>query len=332
MFQNTICSIKPLDIEAMEKCQLRLDNLTKPLGSLHSFEKIARQMAGITGNHRPKILKKSMIIMKGITGDDPSESIAIRVFAQHVSAELILLDMEKEKITYGIQNSIEGPPMTKEQVQQAIEVGIKIAQKQVEKGCCIIGLGVLGTGVTISSIGIISCFSTKSIVDLVGMNTTLCQEVAKNRWDILETALSKKQPNGKDPLDVLRKIGNLELAGLVGVILGAAAGGSAVVLDGLGTSAAALLAVHIAPQVKDYLLASHFAMEPAHREVLQLISLPGYLHLGIQSEEGIGATLGMSLINASLHVINDMKTFGEAKVAVAQDGPGALKQCSDVKD
>ena len=295
MIERTISSIKHLDIEAMEKCQLRLDNLTKPLGSLHSFEKIACQMAGITGSHRPKALKKCLIIMK--TADNPcSVDTVIQVFAEHVSAEIVVVDMNNE-----INATITSREATKEEVERAIAIGIKIGQEQVKKGCRVIGLGLLGTRSILPSASIVAYFR-------------------------------EEQPTPNDSIEVLRTMGNMELAGLVGVILGAAFERAAIVLDGLGTSAAALLAVQMAPQVREYLVASHFAVEEAHRKALELLSLPGYLHLGIQSEEGIGAVLGMSLINASLHVINDMKTFGEAKVAVAQDGPGALKQCIDVTD
>jgi len=104
-----------------------------------------------------------------------------------------------------------------------------------------------------------------------------------------------------------------------------------VVLDGLATSAAALIAVKMAPLARQYLVASHFAVEPAHKVALDLIQIPGYLHLDMHLGEGIGGALGMSLINASLHVVNDMKTFGEAEVATAEDGPGTLKQ-SKAKD
>jgi nicotinate-nucleotide--dimethylbenzimidazole phosphoribosyltransferase len=138
-------------------------------------------------------------------------------------------------------------------------------------------------------------------------------------------------PQTEDPLVVLTRAGSMTIAGMVGVILGAASHGAAVVLDGLTTSAAALIAVKLAPQAKGYLIGSHFVLEPAQRAALDIIGVPAYLELGIQADVGIGAVLGMSLINASLHVLNDMKTFGEAQVAVAQDGPGTLRQSKDVK-
>jgi len=105
-----------------------------------------------------------------------------------------------------------------------------------------------------------------------------------------------------------------------------------VVLDGLGTTVAAMLAVKIAPGIKDYLIGSHYATAPEHKIALDMIGIPAYLYLDMNSDDGTGAAMGMSIIKASLHVLNDMKTFGEAEVAVAQDGPGALKQTKEVRD
>jgi len=361
MFANIISLIKPLDRDAMEKCQLRLDNLTKPLASLHSFEHIVRQIAGITGNHRPPMLKKSIIVIAGdhgmiaegvslnpqaVTAEMMAHSCqgssVINVFAEHIAAHLVLVDigmatdlpnfpqMHYEKIAYGTKNIVQEPAMTREQGLRAIGVGIKIAQAEVSKGCRILGLGAMGIGNTISSAGIIACYSEKKVAQLLGLGTGISQELLNQRIHVVESALFVNQPDSRDALDVLCKIGGLEIAGLVGVILGSAAGGAAVVLDGLATSAAALIAVKMAPQVKEYLVASHFAVEPAHKVALDLINVPGYLHLDMHLGEGAGGALGISLINASLHVINDMKTFGEAEVAVAEDGPGTLKQSKEI--
>lgn len=362
MFNHIISTIKPLHIEAMEKCQVRLDNLTKPLGSLHSFEHIAKQMAGITGNPRPNFLQKSIIVMAGdhgvmVEGISPYSFTTtakmvvnsclgvgeVNVFAQHVSANLILVDMgvgmnlpacpqlSNEKIEYGTKNITKEQAMTRDEVIRAITVGIKIAQGEIEKGSCILGIGAMGVGNTMASAGIIACYSGKKAKDLLGKGTGISEELLTKRMDVLEKVLLLHHPDPEDIIDVLSKIGGFEIAGLVGVIIGAAAGGAAVVLDGLATSAAALLAVQMAPWAKEYLIASHFAVEPAQEIALDLMGLPGYLHLGMHGGDGTGAALGISLINASLHVLNDMKTFGEAEVAVAQDGPGALKQRKDIR-
>jgi nicotinate-nucleotide--dimethylbenzimidazole phosphoribosyltransferase len=345
MIDKVISLIKPLNEAAMEQCQLRLDNLTKPLHSLYSFEHLARRIAGITGNPRPRNLQKSIILMasdQGVSvtagGGDSLETTAhrienfcqggavINVFAAHVSAPVILVDIgvavdlpsygqvRYEKIAYGTKNIAQQAAMTKQQVVQAINVGITIARQEVATGARLIGLGEMSVDSSLPSTAVIACYSSKPLGEL-----TDCAKV-------IATALAVNCPDKNDPLDVLRKVGGLDIAGLVGVILGAAALGSAVVLDGLITSAAALIAVKIAPAVQGYLIGSHYSVEPAHQEALAMLEIPAYLQLGMNLGEGTGAALGMSLITASLHVLNDMKTFSEAEVAVAQDGPGTLKQ------
>lgn len=292
--KNTIVSIKSLDEDAMGKCQLRLDNLTKPLASLHSFEHLARQMAGITRRPRPTFSKKSIITMSG-NAEDSENYAVLRAFAQHVAAKLVLVEVGSQaKNTVG--------SMTHEQVVEAIGGGIKIAREEIAKGAHILGLGATGSRCTISGTAIVDYYSSKKI-----------DELFKN-----------------DPLEVLRRVASYEVAGLVGVILGAASNGAAVVLDGLATSAAALIAVKLAPEAKNYLIASHFDIAPAHKTALDILGVPAYLHLDMGIGDGTGAALGISLLNASLHVLNDMKTFGEAKVAIAQDGPGAVRQSLDV--
>lgn len=349
MFKETIAAIGPLDTVAMERCQLRVDNLTKPLNSLYSFEHIACKLAGITRNPRPANLEKTIIIMaadNGAAAETGYESVttaqrvnsfcqgnaAINVFAEHVRARTVLVDIgvasdfpvfssiRHEKIAYGTNNSSQGPAMTREQAVRAIEAGIRLACEETAKGVQVIGLGEIGRAGIIPAIAVAACYSEQLLAGLSQQEAALIKKI-----------IEVNTPE-KNPLDVLAKVGSLTIAGLVGVILGAAAGRSAVVLDGLATSAAALIAVDLAPGVKDYLIGSHFAAEPAHQTALDIIGIPAYLKLDINLGEGTGAALGMSLINAALHMLNDMKTFGEAEVAVAQDGPGALKQTKDVRD
>lgn len=362
MIQEIISLIRPLDTAAMEKCQIRLDNLTKPLGSLHAFEHLVRQLSGITYNSRPRSLKKNIIIMAGDHGvavelpPSPAETTlhrvqkfsqgeaAVNIFAGHVTADVQLIDMgiaadtpllplvRNEKIAYGTNNITAGPAMTREQAIRAIEIGITIAGEAVKKGYSVLGLGEMGSGSTISSTAIIACYSQVPLNQLLEKDTASPADLIKQKIAVIEQAITMNSPEIHDPVDVLSKLGGFEIAGLVGVILGAASGGAALVLDGLVTSAAALLAVKLAPQVKEYLIGSHFPPVPAHKTALELIGVPAHLHLNISSGEGVGAALGMSLLNASLHVLNDMKTFGDAEVATAQDGPGALKQDKNIKE
>lgn len=362
MLSEIIAAIRPLDGESMAACQLRLDNLTKPLGSLHGLEHLAVRLAGITGRARPQDLKKTIILMAGDHGVAaegvsayPAEvtpqmvanfcrgGAAVNAFAAHAGAGLVLVDigvaadlpdlpgLRREKLSAGTANIARGPAMTRQEAVRAVELGIKIAGEELDRGANVIGLGEMGIANTTPSTAIIACYSVKPPAVLTGRGTGLSDAALAHKAAVIERALVVNRPDPADPLDVLAKVGGLEIAGLAGVILGAAAGRAAVVLDGVITSAAALIATRLAPQAADYLVGSHFSCEPAHKEALALIGVDAYLHLNMRLGEGTGAALGMSLLDAALHVLNDMKTFGEAAVAVAQDGPGALRQRSDIK-
>lgn len=337
MFKDIISAIKPPDAQAMERCQLRVDNLTKPLHSLHSFEHIACQLAGITGNPRPSRLEKSIILMAadcgaaaalGHSGPTAAQRMAalvkgqapIGVLAEHVRAELVVVDIGA-KIAYGTGDITQGPAMTRQQAVQAIEVGIKTARDQLAQGCQVIGIGEMGAGGLLPAMTAAACCGVQPFDGIT-------PELA----NLVQAAMTVNKPDTSDPLDILAKVGSLSLAGLTGVILGAAAGRAAVVLDGLATVSAALLATQITPAVKPYLLGSHAAAEPGYKEALSCLGLTAYLQLDMNLGEATGAALGLSLINAALYMLNDMKTFGEAEVAVAQDGPGALRQTKNVKD
>lgn len=282
MLEAVMSAIKPLNEAAMEKCQARLDNLTKPLGSLHAFEHLARKMSGITGNPRPGLLSPRIVL---VNGSHRTKGM-LDVFAGHVLAEI-----DEFEVGDGFYPDAMG-------LMQIVERGTEISLSATRAGSRVIGIGMVGT-------------LTPSIVSEI--QSWYCK-------------------GDEEPLDILTRMESPELAGMVGVILGAASGGAAVVLDDLSTSTAALVAVRMIPQVKEYLVGSHFAAERHHAEGLKLMNLPAYLYLGMNVGEGVGAALGISLIQASIHVLNDMKTFGEAEVHVAEDGPGALVQSPDVRD
>jgi len=136
----------------------------------------------------------------------------------------------------------------------------------------------------------------------------------------IERALSVNQPDRRDALDVLSKVGGLEIAGLVGVILGAAAHRIPVVMDGFISSAAALVAVGLAPEVKPYLIAAHQSVEIGHRVTLEHLGLHPLLDLNLRLGEGTGAALAFHLIEAAARILNEMATFAEAGVSEKTGG------------
>ena len=301
MFEQTLAAITHLDAAAMDKCQVRLDNLSKPLNSLLYFERLARQLAGITGNPRPpKGLTKSLLLFtaKPLSADLPativSGSAPINAFAAHVQAPVSVRSLADAPAAVG-----------RELCLYYLEQGIKAAQAQAAKGIAILGLDSLDQDSETAGAQLVAwCQGDTGAVD----------------------------PHTADPLLVLEKLANPALTAMTGALLGAAAAKTAVVLDGVAADAAAFLATRFAPQVKEYLIGSHLSTAPAHPDALKLIGMPVHLDLRLSVGQGVGAAMSMILINAALHVLNDMKTFGDAGVAVAQDGPGALKQRHDVRD
>ena len=306
MLEQILAAITHLDADSMDKCQVRLDNLSKPLNSLLYFERMARQLAGITGNPRPpKGLTKSLLLLTAqpLYADLPAAitegTAPINAFAAHVQAPVIVCSLTDAPSA-----------VRREQCLYYLEQGIQAALAQAAKGIAILGLDALDQN------------SLAAGAQLVAW----CQaspEAASNKLP---------DPHTADPLLVLERLADPALTAMTGALLGAAAAKTAVVLDGVAADAAAFLAARFAPQVKEYLIGSHLSTAPAHPDALKLIGMPVHLDLRLSVGQGVGAAMSMILINAALHVLNDMKTFGDAGVAVAQDGPGALKQRHDVRD
>lgn len=352
-----IASVGPLDAAALERCQTRLDNLTKPLGSLHHLEFLALKLAGVTGQHRPALQQKQSILVvaadhgiaeavceEGKTTAQRVEDACrlnspLRIFAAQNAAEVIVVNAglrEKNVHEQVLQASLalgtcdwrQGPALEQDMVLEALCLGISLAQAEADKGVRILGLGSIAHGGMLSALILLAIWG--GVPASLRQQAAVSEKMAK-RLSLVEEALALW--NGEtDAKAVLSRFGGLETAVLCGVILGGAARGMLLVLDGVETAAAALAAAQMQPLVKNYLVAPHVAAEPGFQELMFLLGLPSYLQLNLQQSEGIGAVLGMSLLRASLHMLNDMKTFGEAAVAVAQDGPGAERQSHAVRD
>ncbi len=342
--------IKPLDERAMGLAQKRLDSLTKPLGSLGVLEETAKKLAGITKDSQPKIGKKTIIVMAGDHGvveegvsAYPQEvtpqmvynflngGAGINVLARHVGADVKVVDIGiatplkatgliSRKIKMGTDNMAKGPAMSKNEAIAAIEVGIDVAEKEIGEGVTILGTGEMGIGNTTPSSAITAVFGNIPVEDVVGKGTGIDDEGLVLKVGVIEKAIRINKPNPADPIDVLSKVGGLEIAGLAGVILSAAANQTPVLIDGFISGAAALVASKIAPESVNYMIASHVSVEPGHKKVLELLGLKPMLFMNMRLGEGTGAALCMSLVEAATKIINEMATFESAGVSEAEDG------------
>lgn len=337
--------ITPLNAKAMEQARLRQDRLTKPAGSLGYLEELSIKISGIRGEITSGLEKKVVILCAadhGIVEEGvsayPQEvtaqmvlnfargNAAITVLARYLGAEVVVVDVGvKEdidhpavvtrKIRKGTANFAKGPAMSRKEAEKVVEIGIELAELEVEKGAGIIATGDMGIGNTTTSSAVISALTELPPRSVAGKGTGIDQEVFERKVKVIEKALALHRPSSNQPLDVLAKVGGLEIGALAGVMIGGAINRVPVVIDGLISSAAALLAYKLCPQVKDYLLPSHLSQEPGHRLVLSELGLEPFIHLDMRLGEGTGAVLSFSLIEASLKLLNEMATFEEAGVS-----------------
>ncbi|HHV19825.1 MAG TPA: nicotinate-nucleotide--dimethylbenzimidazole phosphoribosyltransferase, partial [Thermoanaerobacterales bacterium] len=252
---------------------------------------------------------------------------AMSVLTRHVNSKLYVVDVGvasdlpdvpniiKKKVAYGTKNMAEGPAMTLEQAVQAIEVGIEITEMAIKKGAGIIAIGEMGIGNTSPSTAIIATYSKLPVKDVVGRGTGVDNDRLRIKIAAIEKALEINMPDPSRPLEVLAKIGGLEIAGLTGVILACSANRIPVIIDGFISGAAAVIASEMAPLAKNYMLGSHLSEEPGHKVMLDFLDVKPMLIMNMRLGEGTGAALAMNLVDASLKILKEMATFSEAGVS-----------------
>lgn len=346
---DTISNIAAPDAEAMQRARERQDQLTKPQGSLGILEELSIRLAGIQGRAQPQISKKVIIVMAGDHGvvaegvsAFPQEvtpqmvanfaggGAGINVLARHVGAEVRVVDIGvavpveiegivQKKVRPGTANMAEGPAMSREQAVASIEAGIEVAEAEIAAGADLLGTGDMGIGNTTPSSAILTVFSGAGMEQTVGRGTGIDTEALANKRDVVNRAIEVNRPDRNDGLDVLARVGGLEIGGLAGVILAAAAGRVPVVIDGFISGAAALVAASLCPGSRDYMIASHVSVEPGHKLMLEELGLKPMLFMDMRLGEGTGAALASSLVEASAKVLSEMATFGEAGVAEKND-------------
>lgn len=345
VLDETLSRIMPIDPALLDKAQERLDCLTKPKDSLGRLEEFARKVVAITGDLRPEIKRKVIFTFAGDHGVAaegvsafPKEvtpqmvlnflrgGAGINVLARHVGAEVVVVDigvdyefddaagLEKRKVVRGTRNMRRGPAMTREEAVRCLETGIEIAREYAGAGV-IFGTGEMGIANTTPSSAIIAAFSGSPVEEVTGKGTGIDDAVFRNKLRVIEDAIRTNDPDTSDPIDVLAKLGGAEIAGIAGLILGAASLKVPVVVDGFISTAGALIAYELKPSVRDYIFASHNSVEKGHRVMLQRMRLRPFVDLDLRLGEGTGAALAISLVEAGVKIYNEMATFKDAGVS-----------------
>jgi nicotinate-nucleotide--dimethylbenzimidazole phosphoribosyltransferase len=254
---------------------------------------------------------------------------AINVLARQAGARVVVVDMgtahppparpeiRAQRIAAGTANFTRGPAMTREQALTALAAGAGLAEALAGDGVGLIGIGDMGIANTTASSALAAVFTGAPPEEVTGRGTGIDDETFRRKVDVIRRGLALNRPDPGDAVDALAKVGGFEIAGLAGVVLGAAAARVPVVVDGFIAGVAALAAVRIAPHAGGYLIASHRSVEAGHRLVLQALGAKPLLDLDLRLGEGTGAALAMMLVDAALAIAAEMATFQSAGVSDA---------------
>lgn len=344
VLNETLKEITPACEESVKKAWKRIDSLTKPIGSLGTLEEIAAKVAGITGKVNNSINKKNIIIMcsdngiidegvstcpksltKTVTENFARGITGVCKLADFAGSDITIVDVgidgdtdnEKiinRKICYGTKNMAKEPAMTREQAIRAIEVGIEMINSLVKRGYNLFGTGEMGVANTATSAALLSAISGLSPDVVVGKGSGLTDEQLEHKKKVIKKSIEVNKPDKSDAIDVLSKVGGLDIAGLCGCFLGAAKNRVPIVIDGFISSAAALCAYKLNSNVRDYIFPSHLSAEPGAVYVMKELGLEPMLNLKMRLGEGSGCPLAFNIIESTLYTINNMATLEEASI------------------
>ena len=347
-FETTLSQLNtrigPLDKNAMAEAQRRWDSIAHPLNSLGMLERDIIRIAGITGDPNVDLSKKAVVAMcadngvvaEGVTqtGQEVTAIVtenmskgdtSVCCMARVAGAEVIPVDIGVARpvtgenirqccVRRGTANMTKGPAMSREEAAKAVMTGILLVEELKQVGFRLLATGEMGIGNTTTSSAVVSVLLGKDPAEVTGRGAGLTSEGLERKIQAIRTAIAVNQPDSADPLDVLHKVGGLDIAGLAGVFLGGAIHRVPVLVDGFISSAAALVAAAICPAAKDYMLASHASNEPAGRMVLETLGLTPFLHAGMCLGEGTGAVAVMPLLDMGAAVYREMCTFAATDI------------------
>ncbi len=341
---SALDKIRPVSRITLTEVQARINAQAKPQGSLGRLEEFARRYVAMTG--RDDIRKKVIFTFAGDHGVTeegvsafPREvtpqmvlnfidgGAAINALSRYAGAEVIVVDMGVDyefkrlnglldkKIRRGTDNFTKGPAMSREEAIQALETGIELAVSCRDAGIDLVGTGDMGIGNTTPSAAIAAVFTGLDAAKVTHRGTGIDDAALANKVRVVAEGIRLNAPDCEDPIDVLAKVGGFEIGGIAGLVLGCAAVGIPVVVDGFISTAGAMIAAELHPHVRDYIYAAHKSVEIGHTHMLEKIGQKPMLDLELRLGEGTGGALAMALIEASLQGLREIRTFDGAGVS-----------------
>lgn len=344
LIQRTVDAVRPVGSPKLQEIiQRRLDNLTKPPGSLGRLEQLALRYGLARGAAEFTLLRKSIYVFcadHGIAAEGVSAypaavtvqmvrnfvrgGAAINVICRQFGIDTSIVDMGINgpvetgtlncRVALGTRNWLHEPAMTAGQAVQCVEAGIALAT-EAARTADILGVGEMGIGNTTTAAALFSAFSGIDPQLTVGLGTGVSADVLLRKGEVIRQALRLHAPSATDPIGVLAAVGGFDIGGICGFLLGAAAQRVPVVMDGFITGAAALVAQALSPNLRDYLFFSHLSAESGHARMLEFLGSQPLLSLDMRLGEGTGAALGINLIETAVRLYTEMATFAEASVS-----------------
>jgi nicotinate-nucleotide--dimethylbenzimidazole phosphoribosyltransferase len=349
---SVISAIVPVDRLWFEKAGERQNRLTKPPRSLGKLEDIACSMAAIQQTLSLSVNCKRVVVFAGDHGVTevgispyPSEvtaqmvanflrgGAAINAVARTVGADLVIvdvgvaspippIDVSGQGIAFvrgcvrkGTRNFTKEAALTEDEALAAMILGFEMAVQAKRSGVNLMAMGEMGIGNTTSASAMTAALTRSPAAAVTGRGTGVDDQALDRKRTVVEQAVKLHARGGDDAFHILRSLGGLELAGLAGLCLGAAANRIAIICDGFIASTGAAVAVKLCPAVSDYLFCGHLSTEPGHAIILEFLNKRPLLHLDMRLGEGTGAALAMAVIDAAVRTFVEMATFESAGVS-----------------
>lgn len=340
-------NIKNSNKDVYLQAKKHLDFLAKPLGSLGELEEISAKLCSIYNTLNINVDKKAIIVLASDNGvfeegiaSTPQEVTAIQtinilenktgvgVLAKQFNIDIIVCDVGikcninhpkliNKKIRNCTNNFAKTKAMTRQEAIKSINIGIELVNKAKKDGYKILGIGEMGIANTTTSSAVLASIlnlKDEEIESVVGVGAGLTKDAYNKKVQVIKDAIKKHNPNPKDIVDIIQKVGGFDIGAMIGVYIGCAYNKIPIVVDGFIAIVAGLCAVKLNENIKDYMFLSHKSMEKGYILAQKELALPSYLDLKMRLGEGSGCPLMFSVIDASVAIFKNMATFDEAKI------------------
>lgn len=337
--------IKALNEEFRKTAQDRIDSLAKPVGSLGKLEGAARKISTIQNTLKPELKNPHHILFvadHGIVAEGVSPSpkeitwqqainitqngAGINIFTTQHNFKLLIIDAGTDydfpknlgiidrKIRKSSRNFLHEAALTEEEVNLALAYGEEIVDMVAKNNCNILSIGELGIGNTSVASIWMSLLTNIPLQQCVGAGSGLSETFTRHKYEVLQQSIHRY--NGPiTPMSVMREFGGLEMVMAVGAMLRAAELQMTILIDGFLMSNSLLMASKINHEVEQYALFSHKSEERGHILLLEYLGVEPLLHLNFCLGEGTGAVCAYPLVESSVRMMNQMKSFEESRIS-----------------